>query len=65
MNSKIQCKTFDREWNIFEFWDFDQIMANEPMNQKLRSMGFFTISLKFLIDRIPFRRIWDFGRIGE
>jgi hypothetical protein len=46
-------------------------MAIEPMEHrgfKLGSMGFFNISIKFLIERVPSCRIfefWDFGRIGS
>jgi hypothetical protein len=44
-------------------------MAIEPMEHrgsKLGFMGFFNISIKFLIERVPSCRIfefWDFGRI--
>jgi hypothetical protein len=46
-------------------------MAIEPMEHrgsKLGSMGFFNISTKFLIERVPSCRMfefWDFGRIGS
>jgi hypothetical protein len=56
---------------ILVFWDFGRIMAIEPMEHrgsKLGSMGFFIISIKFLIERVPSCHIfefWDFGRIGS
>jgi hypothetical protein len=40
----------------------------ERRSSKLRSMGFFKISMKFLIDRVPSCRIlefWVFGQIRE
>jgi hypothetical protein len=46
-------------------------MAIEPMEHrgsKLGSMGFFNISIKFLIERVSLCRIfefWDFGRIAS
>jgi hypothetical protein len=56
---------------VLVFWDFDWIMAIEPVEHrgfKLGSMGFFNISIKFLIERLPSCRIfkfWNFGRIGS
>jgi hypothetical protein len=44
-------------------------MAIEPVKHRgsnLSSIGFFNISIKFLIERVPSCRIfefWDFGRI--
>jgi hypothetical protein len=46
-------------------------MAIEPMEHrvsKLESMGFFNINIKFLNERVPSCRIfefWDFGRIAS
>jgi hypothetical protein len=40
----------------------------EHRDSKLGSIGFFNISIKFLIERVPSCRIfefWDFGRIGS
>jgi hypothetical protein len=56
--------------DILVFWVFGRILAIEPMEQraKLGFMGFFNISIKFLIERVPSCRIfevWDFGRIGS
>jgi hypothetical protein len=56
---------------ILVFWDFGRIMAIEPMEHrgsKLGPMGFVNISIKFLIERVPLCRIfefWDFGRIAS
>jgi hypothetical protein len=44
------------------------IELKEHKGSKLGYMGFFNISIKFLIDRVPSSRIfefWDFGRIGS
>jgi hypothetical protein len=41
---------------IFEYWNFGRTIAIQPMERRgpeLRSMGFFNISTKFLIGRIP------------
>jgi hypothetical protein len=56
---------------LFEFWNFGRIMTIEPIEHrgsKLGSIGFFNISIKFLIERVPSCRIfefWDFGQIGS
>jgi hypothetical protein len=53
------------------FWQCGRIMAIEPMEYKGFKLGpwiFSYISIKFLIDRVPSCRIfefWDFGRIGN
>jgi hypothetical protein len=58
-------------WLILIFWDFDRIMAIKSMGRRglqSGSIGYFIISIKFLIDRVPSCRImefWDFGRIRE
>jgi hypothetical protein len=52
---------------ILVFWDFGRIMAIDPMKHiglELGPMGFFNISIKFLIERVLWCRIfefWDFG----
>jgi hypothetical protein len=56
---------------IFEFLNFGRFMAIKPMKRrgsKLRLMGFFNISIKFLIDRVPsfwILEFFEFGRIRE
>jgi hypothetical protein len=42
-------------WSLFDFWDFGRIMAVDQwsVSSKLKSMGFFTISIKFLVERVP------------
>jgi hypothetical protein len=56
---------------ILVFWDFGRIMVIKPMEHrgsKLGSMGFFNNSIKFLIERVPSLRIfefWDFGWIAS
>jgi hypothetical protein len=64
------------EYHHAVYWNFGTLAGSWPLKpmvlvrtgSKLGSMGFFNVSMKFLIDRVPSCRIlqfWDFGRIRE